>query len=908
MNKKIFAPHALAALILLSAGSSWADEATSPATTSFDIPPQNLEAALIRFSEQSDIQLVMASADVDGKEVEGVVGDLTHQEALVELLDNTGLEYRFVNDETVAIGVSDKGGDSDSKNLNPTPVLMAQNQASETRAGVSKKASDALEAPESRNGKAAKALEEIIVTGTNIRGVENPTVPVLTFDKEDIDLSGASTMDDFLRTIPQNFASETQLSANSGNPNGSDRNQTQGTVVDLRGLGPGSTLTLLNGRRMTASGQTSAVDINVLPLGVIERVDVLTDGATAVYGSDAVGGVVNFITRKDYEGFDINARYGTVTEGSREDFGVGGAGGGSWGSGSVFAGVDYQEQKPLLVEERDFVDLLVTNEGATLGADLERFSVAGGINQSFGAKTRLGIDVLFSNVKSESLSAEPLNARIRNSDQNAFFINSRLEYDVTERITAAVFIDHGRNEIDFTDTLLTFDAINSFDFDNELNVYEGQLSGQVLDLPGGVVSFSVGGLYREETFLDVFSSNFSPDRDVRVSADRGVSAAYAEVLVPVIGEANALPLVQRLEFSLAGRYEDYSDFGDTLDPKIGVYWEVNDDLSFRASYSESFRAPDLQSVNAVQNFVISVFSPVFFSAFTEEELPEPDPTVGGFPGLFEIGGNPDLVAETATTWSAGFAYEPNFMQGLKVEGNYFTISYLNRLEQIRFLDPFQDPAFRELIDIPADLAEIEAIFARAAAGEIQLTNGGSFSADEVTVRIANLRQNISERDVSGFDLNLNYTKETDIGRFSAGANASYLIDYVARPTPSAETTEQVNILYRPIDFKLRGSVSWSHKGLTAFTAVNYTDGYRDNPNADIANSIASWVTVDMSLAYHTDDRFNNWYADGMRIGFSVTNLFDNDPPFVATPWGLNFDSANANPFGRQVNFTISKTF
>lgn len=132
MNKKIFAPHALAALILLSAGSSWADEATSPATTSFDIPPQNLEAALIRFSEQSDIQLVMASADVDGKEVEGVVGDLTHQEALVELLDNTGLEYRFVNDETVAIGVSDKGGDSDSKNSMPQLVLMAQNQTIRT--------------------------------------------------------------------------------------------------------------------------------------------------------------------------------------------------------------------------------------------------------------------------------------------------------------------------------------------------------------------------------------------------------------------------------------------------------------------------------------------------------------------------------------------------------------------------------------------------------------------------------------------------------------------------------------------------------------------------------------------------------------------------------------------------------
>ena len=131
MAKTIFASLSSAALFLLSLGVSWADESTTPATTSFDIPPQNLEAALIRFSEQSDIQLVMASANVDGKQVEGVVGDLTHQEALAELLDNTGLEYQFVNDETVAIGVADERGVSDSKNLTPTPVLMAQNQMSQ---------------------------------------------------------------------------------------------------------------------------------------------------------------------------------------------------------------------------------------------------------------------------------------------------------------------------------------------------------------------------------------------------------------------------------------------------------------------------------------------------------------------------------------------------------------------------------------------------------------------------------------------------------------------------------------------------------------------------------------------------------------------------------------------------------
>ena len=119
------------------AGLSSAENAAPTERTSFDIPPQNLEAALIRFSEQTDIQLVMASADVDGKEVDGVSGEYTSEAALDTLLASTGLEYAFINDRTVSVSsvVENQGGDSDSKNLSagPTPVLMAQNQTSQAQ-------------------------------------------------------------------------------------------------------------------------------------------------------------------------------------------------------------------------------------------------------------------------------------------------------------------------------------------------------------------------------------------------------------------------------------------------------------------------------------------------------------------------------------------------------------------------------------------------------------------------------------------------------------------------------------------------------------------------------------------------------------------------------------------------------
>ena len=752
-------------------------------------------------------------------------------------------------------------------------------------------------------------MEEIVVigTGTNIRGVENPTVPVLTFDKDDIDLSGAATLDDFLRTIPQNFASETQLSANSGNPNDSGRNRTQGTVVDLRGLGPGSTLTLLNGRRMTAAGESSTVDINVLPLGVIERVDVLTDGATAVYGSDAVGGVINFITRKDYEGFDVRARYGTVTEGSKEDFGVGGAGGLSWGSGGVFAGVDYQETRPLLVEERDFIDLTRAREGSTLGADSERSSVAGGISQNFGPKARLGIDVLYSDVSSESFSLTFGIPQESLSSQKALFVNSRFEYSATDNLTAAFLMDYGRNQVDNMQAFPTIAGFTrSSNFDNELHVYEGRVSGRLIELPGGALSFSVGGLHRgEEYFGDGTAGTAAPV--LIASAVRDVWAGYAEVLVPVFGEANALPLIQRFELSFAGRYEDYSDFGNTLDPKVGLYWEVNEGLSFRASYSEAFRAPDLQSINRERTFRVSLSPASEFTAVAPSEFFSTDPD-NRYLVIRELGGNPDLGPETAKTWSAGFSYEPSFSEGLSFGGNYFSIDYTNRLEFISANDPVQDSAFREFVDIPPNPTEIRALFDRAAAGEVVLINPAGQSPEDIQAVFANSFQNIAARDVSGFDLNVTYSTDTDIGQFSVGANASYLIDYKARPTPNSQTTEQVNILYRPVDFKLRGSLLWARNGFTVFTAVNYVDGYRDNPDSLIANPITSWTTADLSLAYDAGERFEDLFANGTRIGLSVTNLFDNDPPFVTTPFGLNFDSANANPWGRQVNLTISKKF
>jgi outer membrane cobalamin receptor len=143
------------------------------------------------------------------------------------------------------------------------------------------------------------AVEEIIVTGSRLRRRDfNAPSPITSMDQVQIRNTGQANLEAALNKMPQVAPSITRSTNNGSN----------GTAdVNLRGFGSGRTLVMLNGRRIAASGIGSAVDINSLPQVLIDRVEIITGGATTVYGSDAVSGVVNFITRTDFDGFGINA-------------------------------------------------------------------------------------------------------------------------------------------------------------------------------------------------------------------------------------------------------------------------------------------------------------------------------------------------------------------------------------------------------------------------------------------------------------------------------------------------------------------------------------------------------------------------------------------------------------------------
>ena len=867
-RKFLLGASSLLILATLSAEEAWAQ------SSQYNIVPQPVEQALAQFLEQEGLFL-LNDINLNGLQSPGVRGSYTIDEALQSLLLGTGLSYELSDNGALVIF----SGSSEEKDGELSIPVEVGSRSSEI-------------------DKEYLEVETVIVTGTNIRGVRNPTTPVLQFDREDIDLSGAATVEEFLRTIPQNFASETPISSDSANPfNNTGQNETNGTAVDLRGLGAGSTLTLLNGRRMTASGASSFVDVSVLPLGAIERVDVLTDGASAVYGSDAVGGVVNFITRKDFEGFDVNARYGTVTNGSKEDYGFGAAGGSSWGSGGAFVGFEYLDQTPLLTSERDFIDLSVANPDGTLGAGSERISLTGSFNQSVADRLSVFVDVLFSDRQSD-VNFNTLGQIQSRSEQEYLFINSRLEYNLTQDISASLFFDYGTEEVSQFDSDDGFITESVTEWKNRLTLIEGQLSGKLLSTAAGDLSFALGGLYREETF------EREEDFPFLAEPEREVTSIYGEFLVPIVGEGGRVPFIQQLELSLAGRYEHYSDFGGTFNPKIGLYWEISDEFAVRSSYSESFRAPDLNSLFFPSTALVTIFPSILFTAVAPPPQ-SPSAPPGSVIVLIPSGGNSQLTEETAKTWAAGFAYEPSFIEGLKIETSYYDINYEDRLESVNFVDILQISEFSILADIPPSVAEIDDIFALGASGDVNLFNPFSFAAEDVQVLLRAGLQNVARRKIRGADLNIQYNRSTSFGYFSTALNLAYVFDYIGAITEATAPVDQVNRLYRPTDLRLRGNVSWSRNGFTAFAAINYTDNYQDN----IANNIDSWTTLDLSFAYNTGNKVDNIFAKDINIGISVQNVFNEDPPFVSTPAdGLNFDVVNANPFGRVLNFTISKQF
>src|SRR5213082_160882 len=161
-------------------------------------------------------------------------------------------------------------------------------------------------------------LEEVVVTGSHIRGAEGAGSKVILISREQMDASGYGRVEDVLATVTQNFnRANAAVSEAVSEPGLSNLNH--GAEVQLRGLGVGTTLTLVNGQRQGASGyQGTFTDVSTIPVSAIERIEILPEGTAALYGSDAIGGVVNIILRRNFEGIEARVR-GSATDSDKTE-------------------------------------------------------------------------------------------------------------------------------------------------------------------------------------------------------------------------------------------------------------------------------------------------------------------------------------------------------------------------------------------------------------------------------------------------------------------------------------------------------------------------------------------------------------------------------------------------------------
>lgn len=189
---------------------------------------------------------------------------------------------------------------------------------------------------------APETLENVEVLGTRIKRTDSETAsPVLTISNEAIQATGAATIGEFIQEIPSIAGAGSNPQVNNGGGDGAAR-------ISLRGLGSNRTLVLVNGRRFNSG------DVNSIPINLVQSVEILKDGAAAIYGTDAIGGVVNFILRTDFEGFEGIAQYGVSGEddGERKQASL------TWGStgenGNVVFGLKYDKTEPVLAADRDY--------------------------------------------------------------------------------------------------------------------------------------------------------------------------------------------------------------------------------------------------------------------------------------------------------------------------------------------------------------------------------------------------------------------------------------------------------------------------------------------------------------------------------------------------------------------------
>ena len=822
---------------------------------------------------------------------------------------------------------------------------------------------------------ASQATQTIEITGSRIKRVDaEGALPITTFNRADLEASGASSVAEFVRNLT--FSSAGNFRPQSG----SSAQSFAG--IDLRGLGEERTLVLLDGRRVVkAPNVGNASDLNSIPMAAIERVEILTDGASAIYGSDAIGGVVNFITRKDLDGgrVSVELTQPSLDGGDREAasalFGVTGQRGralvgvsmnsrdivfstqrpwgappggastfsnnfmnfpGSAGANAVPGGcaspnfrlVPNTAPNAAPGSQTCLYNFLATNAdeaaikntslflfGETrinddwaayvqgtnsrvtsfgryaptpsspfLGQSFIRVPITSPNNPTAGTPQARELQLrhrfaaagdrdtsIENNVYDVILGTQGLIAGI---DVDAGIRWTTSKYNETGRgyivaSIAADFIASGRYNIfnpfaNSQATLQSFTTTIGRDSVYKQNMVFANASRSLFSMAGGAAAASVGTEFRTEKFADIYDSLSEAGQVVgsagnSSSGSRDVTSVYGELLLPVL---------KNLELSFAGRYENYSDFGNNFAPKASLSWKPIETIKVRASVAQGFRGPSLDILNAKVTF--SATSVIDARTARVVGVPLTQSTQIS---EFRVS-NSALEAEKSDQFSFGAAWDITPM--ISVKADYWNVSITDAITLLGGVALVNRDNGISALPIPPGLSVIR----DPITGAIERVNAGW--ANEGTV------------ETSGIDLGA--TLNFKLGAFGS---TTHTFGYSHLRTYKVNDVETAGDYGLPQDRASIGN-KWTMGDFDAAWNINFIGSSVDfNPNGTVAGNLNSWVSHDLQVGYSTP-----WKGKLIIGAVNITEKL----PKVDNYSGRPFAFALYDHYGRQVYLRYSQSF
>jgi iron complex outermembrane receptor protein len=860
----IFLLAVFASILTLHASPSFS-LAASPSGTAikshFDVPAEPLDKALRDLAVQANCNISYEPSIVAGLSAPAVKGEFTVDGALLLLLKGTTLRAVNVNADTIQILAAQQPAARDSA----PEITPNQNE-----------------------------ISEIVVTGSHLRGVSMAS-PVIEIGREEIERSGFSSITDLMLSVPQNFGGGINPGTAVGNTLVNNRyanNPSGASVPDLRGLGPGSTLTLVDGHRMAAGLPGGGADISSIPLDAIDHIEVVTDSASAIYGSDAVAGVINVILKKDYQGAKTDLSYGFATQGGGTERRASQLFGTSWSGGNGTIAYEYLQQDAVDARQRDFTSS--APDPYSLLPSLRANSVTLTATQELSSVASVFIDGLYIARDADSFMTDPGVFPAPSEGPTTlrkYAVTGGFNFNMWADWKAALFAGAAQDSTSQDSVFLTtpITPADAQRLQGTTRNVEVNANGEVGTLPTGPVRLAVGAGYRREAFSDELGFTAATLTSA-ADGDRNIRYAFAELSLPLVSHSDR-PGLNSLDLIASGRSERYSDFGDKTVPKIGLVYAPFSSVKLRSTWGQAYRAPNLYDADAVRQLAIF-------------DLPDPAAPGGFAPTLMRVGGNPSLRPETANAWSLGLDYSDPTVTGLQVSATVFDIRYKNRISQID--NPFSaytDPANAFFVTPSTSAGFAQSVVNEYPPMQVFNETGAPFNAGGIVAIVDDRLVNVATQTAKGSDIGASYRFDTGLGTALLFLNGTFL-DLTQQDTPQSPEQTLTGIAFYPPKFRMRAGVTWS-PGPWAFTGtLNYL-ARESNNQVTPSEEVASWTTVDASIRYTPG--FHGAFA-GLHFSVAAINIFDRDPSYIkitVVP-GLNYDSSNTSALGRFINLQVSK--